>query len=228
MAINIKAQQLKPENPGCPENSHCSKELGIKRDAFISEVKKINIESEDKINSRLIKNTQYPITVWSIEDQKTNNLPVIFWNSPCKQHNPPNQKILIAEIFMKDLSRISAKNQDNIIFNKIFYFENKKWNYAFAPRGDAPLMIVNNKFYYIREEEGNYFGLLVSKNGELSITKTKQVSQFPKELECKKEMIEEFYKEAPTLNFFKGQFCKEIWNQDKKIYEPIMLGWSCN
>lgn len=226
--FRLLAQQLKAENPGCPENSHCTKELGIKRDTFISEIKKINLEKEEEINKRILKNTHYPITVWANEDQKTNNLPLIFWNSPCKQHNPPNPKILIAEIFMKDLSVNSTKKQDNIIFNKLFYFENKKWKYTFVPRGDAPLMIINNKFYYIREEEGHYFGLMISKTGELFVSKTKSVSQFPKELECNKEMIEEFYKEAPTLTFFKGQICKEIWNQDKKSYEPIMLGWSCN
>lgn len=226
--FDLHAQQLKTENVGCPENSHCTKELGIKRDTFIAEIKKVSQESESKINQLIQKNSLYPITVWAIEDQKTNGLPLIFWNSPCKQHNPPNPKVLIAEIFMHDLSAQSVKKQDNVIFNKLFYWENKKWKFAYVPRGDAPLMIVNNQFYYIREEEGHYFGLMISKSGELNITKTKTVTEFPKELECKKEMIEEFYKEAPTLSFFKGQICKEIWNQDKKIYEPIMLGWSCN
>jgi len=227
-SFSIFAQQLKPENTGCPENSHCSKTIGLKRSQWISELKKINQDSENSINARIKKSSLYPVSVWTNDDNKNNNDKIISWTSPCKQHNPPNPKILIAEIFIPDLSEKTVKKSENIIFNKIFYNEKNKYKFSYAPRGDAPLMIIDGKFYYIREEDGNYFGMLLSRDGDISIVKTKNVSLFPKEVECKKEMIEEFYKEAPTLTFFKGQVCKEIWNENKKAYDTIMIGWSCN
>ena len=70
--------------------------------------------------------------------------------------------------------------------------------------------------------------MLLSFNGDIKITKTKSITKFPKEVECPKEMSEEFYRKSPSLNFYKGHFCKDIWNQDTNSYSTLILGWSCN
>lgn len=229
LAAAPSTAQLKPEHEGCPENAHCTQETGMIRTKWLEVIKNLQ---ENKINeskaNEIISTFGYPISVWSKDPVEQKNYPLTFWDSPCKQHKAPNPKILIGELFIKSLSSENREKYPEIIFAKTYLEENNKIQRVFLPRGDAPIAIYNNAFYYTKEDEGHYYGLLVNRDGKITIRKTIHLEKFPKEVECKKNLVEEFYREAPSLNFFKGHFCKEIWNESTKNFTTILVGWSCN
>jgi hypothetical protein len=216
---------LRHENEGCTENSQCSKETGKIRQNWLEIIKSIsdNKISEKFANETVFKKTGIPISIWAREDATKQNSPLILWNSPCKQHQDKNNIIFIGEVFTSKLSEIK-----NLILQKAIFKENGVIKTINLPRGDAPINIINNSFYYTKDDEGIFYGLNISITGELKISKPIHIEKFPKEVDCPKDMIEEFYRNAPSLNFYKGSFCKEIWNQNKKQYSLLLLGWSCN
>lgn len=228
--VFASADPLKHENEGCPDNSNCGKITGLKRSKWLNILKTLNENkiSEKKANEAITKETGIPINIWAPEEAYKNNNNYILWDSPCKQHKAPNPKYLIGEIFADSLTDKTQKSNPQIIFSNAIVKDEKGMRAIIVPRGDAPLSVINNSFYYTKDDEGSYYGLLLNFNGQLKISKSKRISKFPREIDCPKDMTEEFYRKAPTLNFYKGHLCKEIWNQDKNNYITILVGWSCN
>lgn len=212
-------------NPGCPDESICSKETGIKASIWKENLRNYlqNHLSEKELNNILTQKEAFPVNIWADAEAIKSNLNLALWRSPCKQHQDKNNPIDIGEIYLK-----SIKNIPHIIYSKIIYNNTKEIKAIALPRGDAPIAIFNDHFYYTKDDDGLFYGLLISQNGELKISKTKSIKKYPREVSCPKEMSELFLKEAPSLNFYKGSFCKEIWNNDKNAYETILVGWSCN
>jgi hypothetical protein len=222
----------KIEFDGCPENSFCSKEAGLYRLYWINLLKSFesNKINESTLNNLVKSKVGIPLTTWSKMDKtsldKKNDL--ISWDSPCKQHSSATAKYFISEFYTKNINPKNIINNPEIIFSNTVIKNKDNIMTRYLPRGDAPIAIINEELYYPKEEEGHFYGLFISKEGSLRIGKTQKIKLFPKEVDCPKEMIEEFYRHTPNLNFFKGHFCKEIWNQ--KTSESIILlsGWSCN
>lgn len=212
--------------PGCPENSFCKKETGIHRTEWLKILtsfteKKIN---EKEANLLVQKKTGIPIPSWASEEALKKPL-TILWDSPCKQHKIPTNKTYIAITF---LNKLLPKN--NVLFHApaILLDEKKNPRKIMVLRGDTPLFIVNDSLYYTQDDEGHFYGLLISQDGKLALTSIVSDSHYPREVACTKEQIELFTRELPSPNFFQGYYCKEIFNTKTKYYQSIITGWSCN
>lgn len=214
---------------GCPENAICSKTTGANRNQWLNIIKSMQSGkiTEIEANEQLIKREGIPISAWATEKAIQNDFS-FWWDSPCKQHQLPNEKYFLGDVFTKTLSEEYLKKHSELIFAKAILKDGKDYKIITIPRGDSPLAIINNNFYYTKDDDGNFYGLNVSKSGNIKISKTKRISNFPHEIDCPKEMSAEFYRTAPHLNFYKGHFCKEIWDMDQKIYQVFLMGWSCN
>jgi len=227
----IFAQTKNPliEIEGCPDNADCNKETGAYRQEFIDKLSLLNEKkiSMDAISEWAMKKQGFPLSVWGHKNDFKINYS-IWWNSPCKQHNQKDQsQYLIAEIFAKT-TQLDESVSRKYFFPKAIISEANQLKTLSILRGDSPLKIIDNAFYYTREIEGKFYGLLVKFNGEVKLTNPRSVEQLPKESNCSKDLIAEFYRKAPHLNFYSGYYCKDIYNENLKQYQTIILGWSCN
>lgn len=220
----------KVEQPGCPENAFCQKETGIVRKKWIEELESFskNKISEEKFNENLQQGDGIPISGWAMEEASI--IPrVILWDSPCQQHRKNATKFYISETFRKNLSSSELKNFPTLYFSKAIAIDDNKKTYTYTiPRGDAPFFFKNKALYFLREEEGKYFGLLIGLNGQLRVTKVETINEKPKEGICFKEQVDHFLRESPAPNFYQGYYCKDIWDKDTKSFKTLLLGWSCN
>ena len=214
---------------GCPENSYCKKETGQNRKNWLEQLKNFSSGkiSEQKLNSFIQSEYGFPVSGWAQESASL--LPnILMWDSPCKQHQNINNKYYISEFFRKNLNTNELKDYPQIYFSKVIVLDNNKTFVYVVPRGDAPLYLKDGNLYFLREEEGIFFGLLISKDGTLKITKNQSSPTPPKEAVCTKEQIALFLREAPSPNFYQGHYCKEIWDLTTKSYKSTLVGWSCN
>lgn len=220
----------KIEYEGCPENAYCKKETGLTRKKWIEDLRsyKNGKISEQKINANLKNEYGLPISAWAQENGSLSPN-ILMWDSPCKQHQNANNKFYIAEIFKKNLKPEEIKDSNSIYFSRAVLLDqnNKPYSYI-IPRGDAPLFIKDSQLYFLREEEGIFYGLLISRDGQLKLVKNESSPEAPKEAVCSKEQVALFLREAPSPNFYQGQFCKDIWDVTLKTYRRVLLGWSCN
>jgi len=217
---------------GCPENSYCKKETGVNRKKWLEELKKFskNTISEQAINNFVQSEYGLPISSWAREDASLQPN-ILMWDSPCKQHQGPINKYYIAELFRKNLAKKELAEFRNVFFSRAVMFDSNNHNQALSmivPRGDAPLFIKNGSLYYLREEEGYFYGLLIDGEGRLRITKALKSPEPSKEAICSKDLSTLFMREAPGANFYQGFFCKDIWDTTLKSYKTVLLGWSCN
>lgn len=214
---------------GCPENSYCKKETGINRKKWIEQLKDFSSGkiSEQKLNTFIQAEYGFPISGWAQETASL--LPnILMWDSPCKQHQNSNNKYYISELFRKNFNPSELKEYPPIFFSRAIVLDNNKITSYTIPRGDAPLYMKDGNLYFLREEEGIFYGLLIGKDGAIRLTKNQTSSNPPKETECTKDQIAMFLREAPSPNFYQGHYCKEIWDQTSKSYKSTLLGWSCN
>lgn len=220
----------KIEFEGCPENAFCKKETGGNRKKWLESLRSFskNKITEEQINKFIQNEYGLPLSGWAKEEASL--LPnILLWDSPCRQHKTSANKFYISEVFRKNLNRSELKELPTLFFSRALIIDNPKNIYTMiVPRGDAPAFIKDGSLYYLREEEGIFYGLLIDKNGNIKITKNETTPNFPKEVDCPKEQIVQFTREAPSPNFYQGNYCKEVWDKTSKSYKTVLLGWSCN
>lgn len=220
----------KIEFEGCPENAYCKKETGLVRKKWIEQLRNFSEGkiSEQKINSFIQSEYGLPVSGWAQEEGSL--WPnVLLWDSPCKQHSKSTNKYYIAEVFRKNFSARELKEIPNLFFSRAILHDGDKPSYSvIVPRGDSPLFLKDGSLYYLREEEGIFYGLLIDRDGNFKVTKNETSPEPPKEVTCGKEQIAQFNRESPSPNFYQGTFCKEIWDKTRKSYKSMLFGWSCN
>ena len=230
VSISQALEYSKVEFEGCPENAYCKKETGIYRNKWLDQLKAFskNKITESAFNSFVQQEYGLPISGWAREEASL--LPhILMWDSPCKQHQQIANKYYITEFFRKNLDSNQLKEIPNIVFPKIIIADSSKAPYSVTvPRGDAPLFIKDGSLYYLREDEGIYYGLLINREGGLKLTKNETRPTPPRETICPKELNALFLRESPGPNFYQGSYCKEIWDKNTKSYITMLLGWSCN
>lgn len=231
--LNFNLQALeysKIEFVGCPENSFCKKETGENRKKWLDQLKSFTQGelSEQKLNAFIQAEYGLPISGWAQEE--TSLLPnVIMWDSPCSQHRSPVNKYYISDVFRKNLKLDELKELPSLIFTKAIVLDHgKNPNTFLFPRGEVPQFIKDGSFYFLREEEGLFYGLLIDREGRLKVTKKDVSHTPPKEVPCPKEFVAEFVRLAPGPNFYLGQICKDVWDTKTKDYKTVILGWSCH
>lgn len=218
------------EFDGCPENAFCKKETGAIRKKWIEELKKFSAGkiSELKINQFVQSEYGLPVSGWGQEEASLRPN-ILMWDSPCRQHRSSANKYYIAEVFRKNFKPQELKELPNIFFSRAILNDSSNQPYAFiVPRGDAPLFVEGGNLYYLREEEGLFYGLMIDREGHFKITKNETSTKPPKESVCSKEQIALFNRESPGPNFYQGAYCKDIWDKSTKSYKTMLLGWSCN
>ncbi len=231
MSFNLYALEYsKIDFDGCPENSFCKKETGLTRKKWMEQLRSFSKGelSEQKLNAFVQSEYGLPVSGWAQEEASL--LPnVLMWDSPCKQHRSPTNKYYISEVFRKNLNANELKESPTIFFSRAIILEKGKTPYSVVvPRGDAPLFVKDGSLYFLREEEGIFYGLLIDRDGRFKITKNEFSSLPPKEVTCSQDLIAEFSREAPSPNFYQGHYCKDIWDKTTKSYKTMLLGWSCN
>jgi hypothetical protein len=226
----LALEYSKIEHEGCPENSFCKKETGLNRKEWLLQLKLFSkgMLSEQKINSFIQSQYGLPINGWAQEEGSL--LPnILMWDSPCKQHSKSINKYYIADIFRKNLNSDELISMPHLFLSRAILLDSKNIPYSVVvPRGDAPLYMKDGSLYYLREEDGIFYGLLIDKKGILKITKSELSPEPSKEANCKEDQISLFNRESPNPNFYQGTYCKEIWDKTSKTYKTILLGWSCN
>ncbi|MBC7427320.1 MAG: hypothetical protein H7336_01830 [Bacteriovorax sp.] len=230
VASNAALEYSKIESPGCPENAYCQKATGIVRQQWLDELEKFgkNKISESDFNKILQNSNGVPIANWAAEEAGV--LPrIIMWDSPCKQHKNEASKFYISEVFRKNLLSSELKELSTLYFSKAVGVDsNKKIFTMTVPRGDTPTFSENGYFYYLREDNGKYYGLRISKEGLIKVSKVEVIKETVKEAVCLKEQVDVFMREAPSPTFYQGYTCKDIWDKTSKSYKPMLFGWSCN
>lgn len=220
----------KVEYPGCPENAYCQKLTGEVRKKWLDGLDQFNRGkiSEVQFNTELQKNDGIPIANWAMEEAGV--LPrIVMWDSPCQQHKKEASRFYIGEFFRKNLKASELKEFTNLYFSKAIGVDKNKNVFSIViPRGDIPTFIENGYYYFLREDDGKYYGLLVNPSGEIKVTKIQSTSEMPKDAICLKEQIDFFLREAPSPTFYQGYHCKDIWDKTSKTYKTILFGWSCN
>ncbi|MBC7712610.1 MAG: hypothetical protein H7177_04700 [Rhizobacter sp.] len=220
----------KIEFPGCPENAYCQKETGVVRQQWLEELDKFgkNKISESDFNKFLQNNFGVPIANWAAEEAGV--LPrIMMWDSPCKQHKKEASKFYISEVFRKNLMSSELKDFTTLYFSKAVGVDaNKKIFTMIVPRGDTPTFSENGYYYYLREDDGKYYGLRINREGQIKISKVETIKETVKEAVCLKEQVDVFVREAPSPTFYQGYTCKDIWDKSTKSYRPMLFGWSCN
>lgn len=220
----------KVEHAGCPENAYCQKPTGEIRQKWLNQLEDLKQGkiTEAKLNADLQKEYGLPVANWAAEEASV--LPrIIMWDSPCSQHKREASKFYISEIFRKNLKLSEVKEYTSLYFPKTFGVDqNKKVYSLIIPRGDIPVFMENGSLFYLKEDEGKYYGLLVGQNGELKVTKVQTIKETPKDAVCLKEQVDQFLREAPSPTFFQGYHCKDIWDKNSKSYKTMLFGWSCN
>ncbi|MDO9180855.1 MAG: hypothetical protein Q7U04_00535, partial [Bacteriovorax sp.] len=184
--------------------------------------------SEQKINTFIQAEYGLPVTGWGQEEAslKPN---ILMWDSPCKQHRVSNNKFYIAEVFRKNFNLNEIKELPNIFFPRAIFNDSSNNPVSMVVlRGEIPLFIKDGHFYYLREEEGIFYGLSIDREGRFRVTKNESTPAVPKEAVCSKDQINLFNRESPGINFYQGTACKDIWDKTSKSYKTILLGWSCN
>jgi hypothetical protein len=231
-SANLQAalEYSKIEQPGCPENAYCQKNTGEVRQAWLDDLSDFTHGkiSEAKFNSELQKKSGIPVAGWAMEEAGV--LPrIMMWDSPCKQHKKEASKFYISELFRKNLKESELKEYTNVYFPKAIGIDQNKKVFAITiPRGDIPAFSENGQYYFLKEDDGKYYGLLLNRQGDIKITKPVTVKEPVKEGVCLKEQVDLFMREAPSTSFYESYNCKEIWDKTSKTYRPMIFGWSCN
>ncbi|MFZ8932731.1 MAG: hypothetical protein ACO20H_02070 [Bacteriovoracaceae bacterium] len=218
-AENISFRNL---NNGCPLNSECSEKAGYlwNKWMLILELK----DSKQKFAklSQFVKQHGIPFKTWHLPTEKRNE-DKILWDSHCKNHRSPQKDILLADIFLKNLT-----TSKTTIYNQAYMIDNSGKLISFkTPRDYTPTLIKNKKLIFTMEEEGHYYSLHISDKDEFKVSKPIKSEQGIYEVRCPKGLIENFDKFEVPENLYTSKFCHSIWNADKNKFSTILMGWSC-
>tara|TARA_Y100000780_G_C13695797_1_gene421848 strand:- start:12714 stop:13373 length:660 start_codon:yes stop_codon:yes gene_type:complete len=212
----ITYEDLAHENPGCPENSICSKEMGEKMKKWSS-----FMESTDHSNAKSIETFRakhgLPVS-FLVEKQGILGIDPILYNSRCRHHNPKdkNKVVYVGTQFFRNNPKSEYVNFDKAWVDKEEYE---------LPFEDVPLMIKDKKLVITRVYENKFFHLGIAKTGEWKVMNLskKEINKAMQTLEstnCKEQ-------QAPG-RFHLKTFCKSIWDADLKKSRVVRLSWACH
>lgn len=226
---------------GCLENSECDQIMGLQLTRWKDLITKVQaVPAAKKAQYLELFRAKYGIPVEFYTTQKSQQgfKPLLF-NSHCKLHNPkdPESKILKGMAFLKSLSKEKAviwRDQTQIevpvgkllVPQPVIVYGEKETQTFQLPIGDQPLFIKKNELYVLKEEEGLFYILKVSANGEwkienLDFTRLSEWEDKRSEVTCPKDKT----KLAPKI--FEIEFCKSVWNEDLKKTVVVKMHQGC-
>jgi len=227
---------------GCLENSECDQVMGMQLSRWKDLIKKNgNEEISESKKTQLLEQFRVkygiPVDFYTVQKSQQGLKPMLF-SSPCKMHNQKDEeKILRGTAFLKSISQDKAvawrdQTQMEIPLGEILmpqpvliYDGDIPIKYQ-LPLEDQPLYIQNKDLIVLREEDGFFYGLRISRNGDwkivqLDFSNLAQWEEKKSEVKCPMESK----KAAPEA--FGVEFCKLIWDEDQKKAVTVKMHQGC-
>ncbi len=200
----ITPEDLIHENRGCPENSKCSKQNGIKRAKWLKALNQFKQTNRVTPLNKFILKNGHP-TTFLIKEDSSSSLDPIIYSSRCISHKKEN--IVEASLFLK-----SKPKSPNLFFNTI----NTKYGELALPYRSRPLGFKNGKPIVIMEYNDILYTILISSNLKIEVIQLKEeeinlLIEKKSSFKCKKV-------HTPNL-YFEGTDCYSVWdlNMNKSI-----------
>ncbi len=217
----ITASVLDHKTSGCPTNSLCHKSFGEKRQAWIKTLK----NSKSLLQS-FKKTKGFPLNFWTKVTEKEKEA-TAYWHGQCFSHQSKEVSLMIGEKFAKNFKELNL-NSDEYIPRLLIQFGTKIVSYPTIPF-DSPIGIKNGDIIFNRDIDGEYFSYSFTSSDEISASHSVfKPSNMPANIKCPKELEEGFAKLKIPKGLYESSYCKALWDEDKKRYRPIIMGWSCN
>lgn len=244
IADPTSAEDFDHQNKGCPENSECDPVMGLQMQNWKTLVKKLaeSVVSSDK-NIQEVEEFRaksgVPVEFYTYKKSQQGFKP-IFFNSPCKDHNPKIQenRVLRGTAFIKsmtkdkavvwrDQTQIEVPLSDLLIPQPVTVFFPTGAVTYFIPIDDQPLFIKEKALHILREDEGFFYILRVEPAGDwkiadIDLTKLSDWEDKREYVTCPPE------KEKKTPKEFGVTFCKSVWDEDVKKTVVVRMHAGCN
>ncbi len=227
---DFKPHMLFHENKGCPTNSGCTEEMGKSYQKWIDTLARVHKKKDSHlILENLRKSIGVPIDIW-IAEKASEEKNLIYWESPCRQHNLEGQeKIGIGVAMAKDIgSLLPLEKEKKIFLRRLYRMKGEKLVSYFSLRDENPLYLNGDKLVFQRSVEGHYYGLSINQKGALQIEPSQTPASFPQSIECPSDFVEKMKAIELPKNLYAGVYCQKTWNKENKKLETILVGWSCN
>jgi hypothetical protein len=195
-------EDLSHENPGCPENSLCSKYMGTKYKSFLNFMK-ANSSSISKVEQYRKK---YGLPVqFNISKDKIKILDAIAFTSECEDKK--KKEIYTGIQFLKNLPKLK-----DISFKQ---YKDKKERIYNLPLKASPIAFVGNDLYFLLSLDDYLITLKTNIKGkwqvkELSKKTRNNISIFNESYSCEKNK------------------CIKVWDQKTKKLKELELTNGCS
>jgi hypothetical protein len=241
------------ENVGCPENSDCTKEMGLHRKNWLNlirSISKMKKDSNDFISSlEDFRKKNGILTSFYTNIGAFKRFSPIIFESSCPLHNPKKKenKILIGEAFIKDahekIAHIKIQDishdipmGDLVYLDPVYIYDPlhpEKNQIFYLPKGEKPIYLNGDEITVLMEVEGVYFGLAIKASGDWKITSTKThkdlgLEEFNQDVPCvKNDEANKFYGQEIYKRYYQDNFCQTIYDLKSKTQFQMRLPWSC-
>jgi len=225
---------------GCFENSECDQVMGLQLGRWrelITKLKAPEMGEEKRVQFLELFRAKYglPIEFYTNDKSQLTFRPMIF-NSPCKNHNLKEKKILRGTAFIKALSKEKAtvwrdQAQIEVPIGEFFipqpvlvYFSPTPEVY-FLPLDDQPLYLKNKEIHVLKDEDDYFYSIKIDRLGNWKAVATdySRLSEFEdkrQEVKCPSETFS-----APKA--FGTEFCKTVWDEDTKKTVIVKMYRGC-
>lgn len=215
---------LAHKNKGCPLNSICGQEMGLKKAQWDETLKSLPKETTlaAKKLEEFRKKNGLLLPVWTISNTQEEK-DLIKWNSPCPQHQNPENNLFQAEVFAPNFASL---DKNRFLEEEAFLLEeNNKITPYKIPNKELPLFLIGKEMIFSMASEGVYFYLGVDPAGNIRVIDTKNTEFTPTDMECPKELISKI--DQLSKGLYSGHFCKNIYNSSLKKYQTLLFGLTC-
>ncbi len=238
-------EDFEHQNKGCPANSECDVVMGHQMKNWKGLVKRLaenqNLSQEKKVQEVEEFRSRFGIpTEFYTYRKSQQGFRPLFFNSPCKEHNPKKEedRVLRGISFLKSMTGTKAivwRDQAQIevpvgqllIPQPVTVFSPTGPVDYFLPIDDQPLFIRDKALHIIREEEGFFFVLRVESNGDWKIVDVDLTRL--SDWEDKREYVTcPIEKNKKTPKEFGVTFCKSVWDEDLKKPVVVRMHAGCN
>ncbi|MEX1100208.1 MAG: hypothetical protein WEB87_07270 [Bacteriovoracaceae bacterium] len=223
---DLTYEDLAHENPGCPENSICSEEMGKKMIKWNEFAKKLKEKKRPgKALDEFRRKNGLPVSFLATKDSALSLDPILY-TSRCEHHNPKDANKTVYKGIQFFRNNPQSKSA---LFDSVIVYDGSSRRRYQVPYEDAPLMIKDQNVVVVQEYDELFYHLAISADGKwkalnLSPQDISKARQTLENAQCPDE--ESGQKIDIGANHLKN-YCKKIWNKDLKKEQLIRLVWSC-
>lgn len=229
---------------GCPENSECDQVLGHQMQQWKTLIEKLDDDTITKTRrAQLLElfREKYglPVEFYTTKKSQETKWKPLYYNSPCKEHNPKNaedKRLLKGTAFIKGLSAEKAliwRDQvqfevplgEMLIPQPVRVYNGDQAVTYQLPLGDQPLLIRNKNLLVLKEEDGFFYFLRISPDGKWKVEDI-DFSRLS-EWETKREPTTCPVDKVKANPAFGQEFCKLVWDEDQKKTVIVKMHQGC-